>query len=327
MSGTTRGSEPIVTFGAFSIDRRSLELRRDGRLLRLQQQPARVLLFLVERAGDLVTREELQREIWGDDVVVDFDRGLNFCISQIRSVFAEGADGLYQIETLRGRGYRFVGSACPAPCPAPVATAHLPSDPVDHSRRWWTALLIGTAAFVTLGGVSLTPPQPSALVSGVIPLSSNASGQARSSNPGIAAMGSRRARSLPEDRADPRDALYRVTVTRQEENGSIRWSDSFQGRPGDWIEAQQEMSRIIPQVVRHYEEDRLAGHEETHIARISRPGQQDGPSLAGALSSTGYPSPTDTTAQLSPLVGYSSSIFGFLDAFEFWMDGKETIVY
>lgn len=319
MSGTTRRSELTVTFGTLSIDRRSLELRRDGRLLRLQQQPVRVLLLLMERSGDLVTREELHREIWGDDVVVDFDRGLNFCISQIRSVLAEGADGPYQIETLRGRGYRLLGSACP-----PHATAHALSDSLERRRRWWTALLIGTAAFTTLGGVSLTPPQPqpSSVVSGVIPLSSTVSAQGRSPSPGTAATDSIRLGSWLENRVDRRDGRYRVTVTRHDESGAIRWSDSFQGGPGDWIEAQQEMSRIIPRASRYYKEEKLAGRY-----------QHDAPPTPGTLSTTDTPSPTDTVAQLPdppPLVGSpgaSSSIFGFLGVFEFWPDGKEAVVF
>jgi DNA-binding response OmpR family regulator len=79
-------------FGAFELDLRSGELRRSGVLVRLQQQPAKVLALLAGRTGDLVTREEIQGEVWGESTFVDFEQGLNFCVKQIRSALGDQAD-------------------------------------------------------------------------------------------------------------------------------------------------------------------------------------------------------------------------------------------
>src|SRR5437867_156735 len=74
-----------VRFGLFEFDAAARELSREAVLVRLQPQPAEVLALLVAHAGDVVSREALREAIWGDDTFVDFDRGLNFCIAQIRA--------------------------------------------------------------------------------------------------------------------------------------------------------------------------------------------------------------------------------------------------
>jgi DNA-binding winged helix-turn-helix (wHTH) protein/Tol biopolymer transport system component len=99
-----------ICFDAFELDTASGELRKAGILLRLQPQPFRVLLLLIERAGQVVTREEIQRCLWTDSTFVDFDHGINFSINQIRSALADSAENHRYIETLPRRGYRFVGT-------------------------------------------------------------------------------------------------------------------------------------------------------------------------------------------------------------------------
>jgi DNA-binding winged helix-turn-helix (wHTH) protein len=107
---------PSVTrFGVFEIDRRSGELRKHGVRIRLRAQSFQVLTLLVDRAGEVVTREALQRHIWSTDTFVDFERGLNKAINRLREALGETADNPRFIETLPKRGYRFI---------APVA--HLP---------------------------------------------------------------------------------------------------------------------------------------------------------------------------------------------------------
>jgi DNA-binding winged helix-turn-helix (wHTH) protein/TolB-like protein len=96
------------SFGLFEFDADSGELTRDGRPVRLQPQPARVLAILVARAGEVVAREELRRQIWTDGTFVDFERGLNFCVAQIRNALGDTADSPRFIETLPRRGYRFI---------------------------------------------------------------------------------------------------------------------------------------------------------------------------------------------------------------------------
>jgi TolB-like protein/Tfp pilus assembly protein PilF len=99
---------PIIHFADFEFDDEALQPRRAGSLLRLQQQPARVLGFLLNHRGSLVTREQIRLAIWGDDTFVDFEQGLNFCIRQIRISLNDQAENPLYIETLPRLGYRFV---------------------------------------------------------------------------------------------------------------------------------------------------------------------------------------------------------------------------
>ena len=95
-------------FGLFEFDAVTGVLTREGAPVRLQPQPARVLAILVARAGEVVTRDALRQEVWNDGTFVDFERGLNFCIAQIRSALGDAADSPRFIETLPRRGYRFI---------------------------------------------------------------------------------------------------------------------------------------------------------------------------------------------------------------------------
>ncbi len=95
-------------FGLFEFDAAAGELTREGVPVRLQPQPARVLAILVAHAGEVVTRDTLRQEVWNDGTFVDFERGLNFCIAQIRSAVGDSADSPRFIETLPRRGYRFI---------------------------------------------------------------------------------------------------------------------------------------------------------------------------------------------------------------------------
>jgi DNA-binding winged helix-turn-helix (wHTH) protein/tetratricopeptide (TPR) repeat protein len=98
----------LLRFGSFDLDLETGELRRSGIRLRLQPQPLKVLETLVLRAGELVTREELHRAVWGDGTFVDFDHGLNFCVNQVRRVLGDRAASARFVETVPRRGYRFV---------------------------------------------------------------------------------------------------------------------------------------------------------------------------------------------------------------------------
>ena len=97
-----------VRFGLFEFDADTGALSREGVPVRLQPQPARVLAILVTHAGDVVTRDTLRQEVWSDGTFVDFERGLNFCVAQIRSALGDAADSPRFIETLPRRGYRFI---------------------------------------------------------------------------------------------------------------------------------------------------------------------------------------------------------------------------
>ena len=124
-----------VRFGQFELFPATGELRRDGIPVKLQAQPAKVLCALVDRPGEIVTREKLKAEVWDRDTHVDFERGLNFCVAQIRSALGDSADAPRYVETVPKQGYRFI---------APVQTAtHRPvageADPAAAApmRRSW----------------------------------------------------------------------------------------------------------------------------------------------------------------------------------------------
>jgi DNA-binding winged helix-turn-helix (wHTH) protein/TolB-like protein len=130
-----------VRFDAFALDLSSGELRRDGEPVRLQEQPFRLLAFLLEHAGDVVTREDLRRALWPDDFV-DFEHGLNTAVRKLRAALDDSAEHPRFIETLARRGYRFI---------APVSTERADE---TSAPRWWivgvAAVLIVAIAFAFL---------------------------------------------------------------------------------------------------------------------------------------------------------------------------------
>jgi eukaryotic-like serine/threonine-protein kinase len=116
-------SEPrlvALRFGPFELDVRSGELRRNGTTVRLQPQPLKVLLLLAGRPGEVVTREEIQTEIWPAGTFVDFEQSLNFCIRQIRAALRDDANAPRYVETLPRRGYRWVAGAVQSETAPPV---------------------------------------------------------------------------------------------------------------------------------------------------------------------------------------------------------------
>src|SRR5262252_4858688 len=106
----TRPIPGIIRFGAFEVDTRSGELRKHEIRLRLQDQPFRVLQILVEHPGEVVTREELQTQIWPSDTFVDFERGLNNAVKRLRETLGDSAESPRYVETLPKRGYRFIAT-------------------------------------------------------------------------------------------------------------------------------------------------------------------------------------------------------------------------
>lgn len=101
-------------FGIFTFTTSTGELRRGDVPVRLQAQPAKVLAALVTRPGEIVTRETLQREIWSNGTHVDFERGLNFCVAQVRTALGDSAESPRFIETVPKQGYRFIAPVGPA---------------------------------------------------------------------------------------------------------------------------------------------------------------------------------------------------------------------
>src|SRR5215469_3320465 len=98
-----------IRFADFEADLRSGELRRHGVRVKLQIQPFQLLCALLERAGELVSREELRRRIWSADTFVDFNQGLNNAVKKLREALGDNAEKPRFIETFARRGYRFIG--------------------------------------------------------------------------------------------------------------------------------------------------------------------------------------------------------------------------
>jgi DNA-binding winged helix-turn-helix (wHTH) protein/TolB-like protein len=98
-------------FGPFEFDSEKLELRRQGAVVHLQTQPGRGLACLIQNADRTVSREELRKAIWGEETFVDFERGLNFCISQLRSALEDDSSRPVYIQTFPKRGYQFIAAA------------------------------------------------------------------------------------------------------------------------------------------------------------------------------------------------------------------------
>src|SRR5512143_335224 len=104
----SRAQSRRVRFGDFEVDLRTAELLKGGRSVRIQEKPFQVLALLLDRPGELVTREELRQALWPGDTFVDFDVGLNTAIRKLREALGDSADDPRFIETLPRRGYRFM---------------------------------------------------------------------------------------------------------------------------------------------------------------------------------------------------------------------------
>jgi DNA-binding winged helix-turn-helix (wHTH) protein/Tol biopolymer transport system component len=169
--GRTNGNEMSFTrrFGVFELDLRAGELRRNGIKVKLQEQPFQVLTELLERPGQVVTREELRNHLWPVDTYVDFDHSLNAAIRRLRDALGDSAENPTFVETVSRRGYRFLapvsagsenGNSAVDIRPAPVV-------PIAGPRRhhWWIAASVAAVVLILIGlavGFFLAP-HPSAL--------------------------------------------------------------------------------------------------------------------------------------------------------------------
>jgi len=148
----------IVSFGAYEFNPDSGELRKEGMRVRLEGQPLAILEVLLERPGELVTRENLQKRLWPEDTFVDFEHSLNAAVKRLRAALNDSADQPRYIETLARRGYRFV-----APVGGSVAEREsekavlLPPEPraqaaVESGRRWLWLAVVAAVFVLALAG-------------------------------------------------------------------------------------------------------------------------------------------------------------------------------
>ncbi len=160
----TESQKPSYKFGVFELDLRAGELRKYGVRLRLQQQPLQVLAVLLEREGEVVTRENIQKRLWANDTYVDFDNAINSAIRKLREALADSPDCPRFIETLPRRGYRFIAPVSQVPASSSAATqsangSGAPASATESSaklpstrRRGWVAqLLLFSLILLVLG--------------------------------------------------------------------------------------------------------------------------------------------------------------------------------
>lgn len=162
-----------LAFGGFELDAATGELWKAGECLHIQEQPLRLLLCLLERPGELVGREELQKRMWPEGIHVDFEDGLNAAAWRLRQILGETPDKPRLVETVPRKGYRFVGQVQPLPGQAPPESGSFPmpvfrpdSGPILRSRRGelrprrsWrpAALVLGLAATAAVAWMAHRP--------------------------------------------------------------------------------------------------------------------------------------------------------------------------
>jgi TolB-like protein/DNA-binding winged helix-turn-helix (wHTH) protein/Tfp pilus assembly protein PilF len=175
--GSPAAAARIVRFGVFEADLKACELRKHGFRLKLAEQPFQVLAMLLERPGEVVTREELRDRLWEGDTFVDFDHGLNNAVMRVREVLLDSSENPRYVETVPRHGYRFVAPVEEAPAapaaparqepgdssspgvPALAATSSVPAIIKEpHSwgaslRRWVKTPRLAILAFVVLAGL------------------------------------------------------------------------------------------------------------------------------------------------------------------------------
>ena len=150
------GSPPrVARFGVFELDLRSGELRRDGVLVKLQEQPLRLLVFLLEHAGEVVTREEVRQTLWPSEFV-DFDHSLNTAVRKLRAALDDSAENPRFVETLARRGYRFIAPVSWEPSVGPLTRESRES----RTRTIAAGLVLAVLAISIIGFLMSRPESP-----------------------------------------------------------------------------------------------------------------------------------------------------------------------
>lgn len=156
----------IYRFGVFEFDAATGRLCKKGRFLPLEPQPARALARLLLRAGTLVTRDEMKDAVWGSDIHVDFDRGLAYCLSQIRAALGDSGENPRFVQTLPRKGYKFIAPLIQEDhdvASEPGAASDSGISRREATRRTVTAaawmVLLSGLAWLVLGLLSLRTPQ------------------------------------------------------------------------------------------------------------------------------------------------------------------------
>ena len=150
-----------IHFGVFDLDVASGELQKSGIPIKLRRQAIEVLIMLTNRAGQVVTREEIRERLWSNDTFVDFERSINFCINQIRGALGDDAEKPRYVETLPRRGYRFITPVTvevrSAPTTRLTIAPRMDSEPAVKPHSWpaWIRPAMAAGAMVLMGGFAV----------------------------------------------------------------------------------------------------------------------------------------------------------------------------
>jgi DNA-binding winged helix-turn-helix (wHTH) protein len=145
---SANSSSSIIRFSTFEVNVQTGELRQRGQKLRVQEQPFQLLVALLERPGELVTREELHKKLWPADTFVDFEHGLNAAIKRLRDALGESAEAPIFIETLARRGYRFIAPVDGSLTPITVGIARGSEPRKSYLRYRVSPWMFATASLV-----------------------------------------------------------------------------------------------------------------------------------------------------------------------------------
>src|SRR5579863_4879291 len=144
------GAPALVSFGVYRLDLEAGELFRNGRKLKIRGQAFQVLAALLERPGEVVTRDELRAKLWPSGTFVDFDRGLNRAVNEVRDALGDSAMNPRFVETLSKRGYRFIAPVQRGEQPVPAQEEPTPPEPVSSSGGRGRSWKFAVAALVLL---------------------------------------------------------------------------------------------------------------------------------------------------------------------------------
>lgn len=168
------GGNQRLRFGTFEVDMKAGELRRNGSRVRLQEQPFQILTMLLERPGEVVSREELRGRLWPADTFVDFDHSLNAAVRRLRDALGDTAENSRFVETVARRGYRllvpvvFPGNGASAISPATELLQDQNRNRALPPRAWWAAGILAAVVLVSAGLLAgwrlgrTSPPAPTA---------------------------------------------------------------------------------------------------------------------------------------------------------------------
>jgi DNA-binding winged helix-turn-helix (wHTH) protein/tetratricopeptide (TPR) repeat protein len=267
----------LLRFGVFELDLEACELRKSGRLIAIALQPFAVLAMLAGRPGEVVTREELRRELWGEDTHVDFDAGLNRCLSALRRVLGDSAHAPRFVETVPRRGYRFLVPVQRVTPPVPASAA-----PVVPAARVRSIVLgmLAALALQTAGMARTSEAGKPGLPSPVLDAQSDFEKGRRAIDEGPA--GWRRSVALFTRAAqrDPGFALARYGLAdaylRMAENGVLDADQAYPAARAAAIDAlriedRAEVRLVLAAVRLHYEFDWAGAERELLRARSLDP--------------------------------------------------------